>query len=723
MSESPTIARRVPRWISHVAAGLVVFGAIAAFTSLANTRVRGTPYPLDLAAAIRGAATTVDATLPAALKTWALLALVLFAFARRLRARAPSLRPSEAIAGAVVLLWSGAYGLLLTLGPTGAYQPWLLRLVTGAVVLWALLHRPAAGPRRRASPGIAIALLAFLLAFVPLLVMQLGSPVSPFMDVLPYVASTQKIVTFQFYDPFANDAAGHWAPTRQVVGCDAAFSFLALVTGQTAELAITSLILPVAALQLLAIYLLGRAVHGPVAGGMAALFLLQTFIWRRTPDVRGTALAFSLIAIGLAFMFSGRRDRGPRTALAGLAFGTSVVVNPLIGALGMQVASAATIVAFLDGVWPFWPPVLAMAGASIFALPQVTIGLSWDLPWAILPLTALAGALIIGVASRIGGGAPRSTRRRCILARSASLIAVVIAIFYRHAHRSTEFFPDTWLGYGPLVLLAMPGLAVLGTAIWRAPSRWPAAAIPALAILAGFLDHYIADPLRFQGTIEGRSLASEVTTKMLYYWWPYWCALLTGILFGALTRRTAFLPTLIMALALTIYPFHSPQHAVEFDTKQLSVAETWGHHLTHATRGYHGGRPDRRWVLDDRWREVRDFFLAEVAAGRIRYDTHVLHVSESINSLELALGTGISTDLITPQHDPGSIWTVGGRIRGVDAIPEAFAAAPPFVLLQRVPLPDPSVLDDYELVLVQAPLNLEVYRRLDSATAAESATD
>ena len=700
-----------------------MLSAIAAFSYLANTRVRGTPYPLDVRAALTGAATTLDATLPAALKTWALLALTLFAFSRFLRSRAPSMRISESIAGAVVLFWSGAYGLLLTLGPLGLYRPWLLRLVTAAVVLWALLQRPPTLTPRRVTPGAAVGLLAMLLAVGPLLAMQLGSPVSPFMDVLPYVASTQKIVTFEFYNPFANDAAGQWAPTRQVVGCDAAFSFLALGLGQTADLAITSLIVPVAALQLLAVYLLGRAVHGPAAGGMAALFLLQVFVWRRTPDVRGTALAFSLCAIALTFLFSGRRDRGIRTALGGLAFGLAVTVNPLIGAVGMQVASFATIVAFLDGVWPFWPAVFALAGATVFALPQVAIGLSLELPTVILPLAALAGVLLILGAGRMGRPTIASTRRHCTLARSISLLAVVLTIFYRHAHRSTEFFPNDWLGYGPLVLLAMPGLAVLGTAIWRAPSRWPAAAVPALAILVGFLDHYVADPLRFEGTLEIRSLASEVTTKMQYYWWPYWCALLTGIAFGSLTRRTAMVPTLVMALALTIYPFHSPKHAIEFDTKQLSIAETWGHHLTHAARGYHGGRPDRRWVLNDDWRIMRDLFLAEVAADRIDYDTHVLYVSHSIHSIELPLSTGISTDLITPQHDPGSIWTVGGRVRGLDALPDAIAAEPPYIVIQSVPLPDPTMLDDYDRLFQSAPLRLEAYRRRDLATAAGSAED
>jgi hypothetical protein len=255
----------------------------------------------------------------------------------------------------------------------------------------------------------------------------------------------------------------------------------------------------------------------------------------------------------------------------------------------------------------------------------------------------------------------------------------------------------------------MPGLAVLAGAVMRAPARWPAAAVPAVALLMGFLDHRLADPLRFQGTLETRSLASEVTTKMLFYWWPYWCALLAGIAFAALARRRAVSPAVALALVLVIYPFDSPKHAVEFDTKQLALAETWGHHLAHAAQGYHGGRPDRRWILDDDWREVRRFFMAEIAAGRVRYDTHVLHVSHSIHSIELALATGISVDLVTPQFDPGSIWTVGGRVRGMEDLPAALAAVPPYVMVQSMAL-DPAELADYDVVLEEPRHRLTVYR-------------
>jgi hypothetical protein len=530
------------------------------------------------------------------------------------------------------------------------------------------------------------------------------------------VASTQKIVTFQLYEPFANDAAGHWSPTRQVVGCDALFSFLALVTGQRAELAITSLILPAAAFQLTALYLLGRAVHGSLAGGMATLFVLQVFVWRRTPDIRGTALAFALVATGLAFLFSRRRDRGVRTLLGGLAFGTAVVVNPLIGPVGMQVAALNTLVAWLDGAWPLLPPGLALAGATVMALPQVSVGLASHLPTWMLPVVVAGGFGVLLLAGRVARGARPAAWRRCGAARILMLFAAVGLVVYLHSARRTEHFPDDWIGYGPIALMAVPGVAVLGSAVLHSPARLAAASIPAVAIAVGIGDHFIADPLRFQGTLEGRSLASEVTTKMMYYWWPYWLALLTGVAFARLPRRGAATPAIALALIIVLYPFDNPEHTVEFDTKHLSLAETWGHHLAHAAQGYHGGRPDRRWVLDQDWQELREFFLAEIAAGRVDYRTHVLHVGHSIHSIELALGTGISVDLVTPQHDPGSIWTVGGRIRGLDSLPERMAARPPYVLVTYMdPNAIPGLADGYERVFERPRQSIVLYRRRDLA--------
>jgi hypothetical protein len=568
------------------------------------------------------------------------------------------------------------------------------------VVLVLTLRSPQRHARRRRWPsGAWIALGALALTVVPLLLLQLGSPVSPFMDTLPQAASPERIVTFRFYDPYRNDPSGLWAQTRQMAGHDSLFAFLALTVGVSAQLAMTSLIVPFAALQILALYLVGRAVGGHLAGGFATLFLLQTFTWRRTPDVRGTALAFILVSIGLVFLL-GRRRTPARTALGGLAFGIGFPVNPLIAGAGMQLASLGVLVAWIDRGRPLMAGVMALAGAVLFAGPQVMISLGLQLPVWVLPVTAAAGLGLLALLTRSPPGDGREGPRAWRVARLPVIVGLVLAVLYQHAHRQSELFGDEWSGYQILTILALGGILFAAHTTWRRPSAVAALAIPALGLWVGLIDHAIASPFRFTGlTVELRSLASEVTPKMTLYWWPYWMTLAAGAWCGMLARRWARVPTIVLALVLVIYPLRHVATPVDFDGAQLSVAETWGFNLATAANGYHAGRPDRRWVLDDAWRELEAVLRREIASGRLDYDTHVLQITPSINSVETALATGVAVDLITPQYDPQNIWTGNGRARGMDALPAAFAAKPRYVLVEQYPPDRFPALVDYELML------------------------
>jgi hypothetical protein len=706
--------------------------ATLVIASLAVYRLRNdTRYPLDLYGALQGAAKTVGATAPAALATWLLAAVLIAAVASWLRRRDPTLSGSDGAVGAVIVVWAGTYVTLLALGPFGVYRPWVLRVLAIAVVALTLRPAPArVEPPTRWPAGAWIAAGAALLSFVPLLLMQLGSPMSPFMDVLPYVASAEKIVTFRAYDAFDNDAAGLWGPTRQVAGCDGLFSFIALALGIPAHLAITALMVPMALLQIVALYRLGAAVQGTLAGGMATLFLLETFLWRRTPDVRGTALAFALVALGLAFLFARRRS-GARLALGGVALGLAITVNPLIGAFGMQLASLALVLRWLDLGGPLIAPIFALAGGSVFALPQVLIARALVLPPLVLPLLTLAGAALLVVLARrvhdvadartLGRAAPdASLAREPVPARWRGawpfvrvivVLSLPVYVLLQHARQGSEFFTPEWFGYGPLMFLGIAGFAVAAREIWRRPARWPVAMIPAAALWVGLFDFNLASPLRFTGTLEMRALASEVTPKVVSYWTPYWLALAAGVFFGMLARRWSRPWAIAVALLLVIYPIHFVAESLDYDGQQLSLAETWGFHLTNAARGYWAGSFDRRWVIDKDWRELADTMRAEIAAGRIGYHTRVVHISPSINRVELALGSGVSVDLLTPSYNPESGWTIGGRVRGFDSLPAALAARPPYVLLEEYPPSQFPQLHDYDEMMVRPHFHL--YRRPD----------
>lgn len=717
-ADAQPATRRAGRTRGRVVGTLVLVAAVLyALVRLSLLRLANYPYPLDLDAAWTGAMTTADATVPAALTVWALLLVAVGIGARALRRGCDDLVASEAVIGALVVLWAATDVMLLVLGPTGFYRPIVLRALLALLVLaaWALGRgAPAPRPRRAWPPGTWVAALTVALVIVPLVLMQIGSPVSPFMDILALIAAVQKVVTFRLYDPFANDASGIIALGRGSVGYDAPLSFVSLVAGLPAHLGISALIVPAALLQIAALYLLGRRAYGSLAGGLATLFLMQTFTWRRTMDIRGTCLTFALVAAGLAFM-TGRRN-ATRTALAGLTLGTAVTVNPLIGAVGMLVASVQAVVAWLDGGVPIVVSVATLAGATVFALPQVLIGLSRPAPLWLLPVVAVLGLLAIAGAAWLAERDWRPWRPRP-WARLGAILGLVGVALLLHARHRFEFMDDQWFGYEPLALLSTLGLAGAAAEVWRRPERRIGAAVPALGLAVGMLVYAVGSPYRFSGTLDMRSLASEVTTKMAYYWSPFWLALTAGVGFAWLGRGRARVPVVLLVAALVIYPLRHVQEPLDYDAAELSLAETWGFHLANAARGYHSGLPDRRWVVDDRWRAVGDVLFAEVAAGRIAYDTHVVFVTPGVNNVEGALYTGISMDPFTPQWSADNIWLVGTRVRSMQDLPGALAARPPYVLVANFDgaahAPDPGT---YETLITRP--GIQLYRRRDLTPSA-----
>ena len=178
---------------------------------------------------------------------------------------------------------------------------------------------------------------------------------------------------------------------------------------------------------------------------------------------------------------------------------------------------------------------------------------------------------------------------------------------------------------------------------------------------------------------------------------------------STLARRWARGPALALVLLFVIYPLRHVAVPLDYDGAQLSVAETWGFHLTVAANGYHAGRPDRRWVLDDEWRELVRILRAEVTAGRLVYDTHVLEISPSMNSVETALGAGVAVDIISPQYEPLNLWSGSGRSRGMDALPAAFAKQPRYVIVEQYPPERFPELAAYDELL--ATRQFRLYRR------------
>ena len=255
------------------------------------------------------------------------------------------------------------------LGPIGLYRGWTIwaLLLAGAVALW---RRPPRIARPPLSPGQRLALLAFALMAPGTLLLQLGSPVPPYMDVLATPAAAQRIITFGVYLPFDNDPYGYWDASSQLPGLELFYALLGLGSGTSlALLADTAAIVPMAAFLVLTTYRLGRTIAGDLAGGMASLLLLATMCLRVLTNMHGRSVAFVLIAMGLAFLFDQERNR-VRVTMGALALAAAVATHAIMGALGMMVASATVLVWLASGeVRAFLAGVGVLAGATLVALP------------------------------------------------------------------------------------------------------------------------------------------------------------------------------------------------------------------------------------------------------------------------------------------------------------------------------------------------------------------
>ena len=230
----------------------------------------------------------------------------------------PRLGLCDAIIGGAAGTWIFAYVAGNLLGPIGLFRSWTIWLIAIAAIVW-LARNPPKLEIHPPSIGQQLALLACVLMVVSLLPLELGSPVPPYMDALNVPASVQRILTFGRYLPFDNDPYGYWSPTNQTPGTDLLYAFLGMGAHiRLGVLAVTAAMVPMAGLIILATYRLGRALMGDVAGGMAALLLFAGTLLMRVQLMRGTPVAFALVAIGLAFFAD--RDRRPiRTAIGALA--------------------------------------------------------------------------------------------------------------------------------------------------------------------------------------------------------------------------------------------------------------------------------------------------------------------------------------------------------------------------------------------------------------------
>ncbi|HLI80006.1 MAG TPA: hypothetical protein VKV03_08485 [Candidatus Binataceae bacterium] len=684
---------------------------------LSYLRLKGTPLEIDFSAAVDGISTVFGATFFAALKIWTCWTLFTIVGAGILLRLDDEMSFFDAILGGAAGGWVAAWILGQILGPIGLFRApviWLLLLVCGAGILLTPV-RPRAS---RLTAGQGLALLAFALAAVGLLPLELGSPVAPYMDVLACPASVQRILSFGRYLPMSNDPYGLWGPQAQTPALELFLSMLAMSSRtQLGILAQSGGIIPMAALMIFGAYRLGAAMLGDAAGGVAALMLFFTNTFRRMVGMRGTAVAFALVALGLALVLD-RKSRRLLVAFGSLILGTSVATHAIDGGFAIVVAGLAIFWREASRPRVMLLKLTCVAGAVIFAGPEFAIANRTPLPYPLLPLILLAGLATVVVAAR---ALPPTDADSHFDNETRWRDAVIVVIFagaliYTITQDPNSIFAQIFQQFPMLTIFAAIGLLYIGA--MRGPD---AQSIDGSALVIALLITLIVEALgRKLGALGGsnayQSNIADLHYKLDEYWTPFFLIFPAAVPFAIVFNHGRRAMVVAALLAILIYPWY-PRPNENYDYEEHSIAENWAIDLRTAADGYWIGTPDSRWTMGAKEMELVDLLWQEQAAGRINIKTHILHLAQDVivwhECNRFSVYTGIMDDPIVydiPYSDVG--WLAGGRVRQMPALSDAIAARPPYILAQvAAPFGVKFPPDDYDLIFNRE--QLQLYRRRD----------
>ena len=690
---------------------------VAAITVLAIWRLRDFPYHLSWIAAIRGMSDVVRATLWAAVRVWIFWAWSAAVVAGLVLRIDPEIDLSDAILAGSGGVWVLGYFLGVLLGPLRLFNTatlWAL-LALGTVWLW---YHP---PRIRRSPvttGQKLALLAAGLLAVSMLPLQLASPVAPFMDVLAVPSAAQRVITFGVYLPFDNDPYGIWVPAAQSLGLElflAMLGFGADLHLGAGALAQSQAMLPIAVLMIFATWRLGKTLFNDTAGGVAALLLFWTCLFRRAQGVRGTVIDFVLIGIGLAF-FLDPSHRRTLIALGAMFLGAAVASYSLNGGFAMIIASAGVVFWLVEGDYRlFIAGVLCMAGATLIATPDIAISTAHHLPYLALAASVAAGiALILIVSARIPLTSQIGGRRALRILNITLIAAFIVAVSRRQYVEHNSLLYQVAANLPLLAFFCVVGLFAAAVVLWRddeAPISYPALAAAALAF--AFVGEYV-DVLAHTPEYS-KTLLWDVVPKLVDYWCPYFLVFPAGFAVALAYDRWSRPAVFFVLMTMLIYPIHMIKEPIYYDSAEHSISEHWAFNLQQAAEGYWVGAADGRWTMDPTGFALVECLRKEVSAGRITPATHILHLTQETNAwglAQIAIFTGIDDDPIDFQYDPNNNFQVGSRVRGLDDLPYAMCRRPPYILEQ---CPAPAWMGDppagYEKLFDRGKFRL--YRRED----------
>lgn len=665
-----------------VAAALFLF----VVTLISIRRVGGFPGTAGVEALLRGIGKVIGETGWAAIKVWSFLALTVGISAGLLLQIDPELDLSDAILGGAGCFWFICYGLGLLLGPIGLLRPitiWIL-IAAGGVWLW---RSPPRYSPSSLTTGQTLALLAIALVAVGMLPLQLGSPVPPIEDALCYVASSQRIVTFQQYLPFDNDPYGATPRFVQMPAIELLVAVIAIATRcKLAALAQSASMLPMTALIIFATWRLGKALIGDLAGGFSALLLFLTVIFRETTGLRGSAVDFALVALALAFIFDRKRSR-MLVAIGAVVAGTAIATHTLDGALALAVIGGGSLLWIADGESRrFATAAVCMAGALLIAGPDLAIGSGYRFPLPTLPIMVVAGAaIIVFAATRLSWSEVAERRTNPWIGRALLMVLIAaMCVTYVVLHHSLI---AQLLGERPvLVTLAVVGLISMAAGAGIESNR-DGARLIAIALLIGVIGHYAGGLAWGSGnSLFSHQMGWEFALKIFHYWIPYFMVFPAAAPFVLLYRYMS--PSLAIAslLGVIIYPFGKATTLTRLEYER-SALENWALDFHSATKGSYWQQADNsRWVSGRAGRDLDAFLIAEKEAGRITPSTHVLQITLSMSNRSrfdrFAVFTGINSDPLVLKIQPQDVLNfIGSRVRQMNRLRQVIEQNPPYVLL------------------------------------------
>lgn len=599
-------------------------------------------------------------------------------------------RAARSLAGVVLAAYGSAVlldvALLYILGGLGLFTwPALIGVHGGLLAFAWVVRRPVRRlVRVPFHPHLGWALVAIVWSAPVLL--QLASPVVPFMDVLPnLVAPVEHLRTFAQFDPLTTSPSPIYGPSRLSLGYVGLLGTITTLSGLSAAQAISAFIAVEVVLVAIAVAALARSAGGRHAVFWALIAFAMTQPFARLADDRSRILAIPIIAWTLIELLrASKHDAAPRQTawIIGIGLGATLLMHAVIGAF------LALVVLVLVAVRPerYRSVMPALAMAATLAVPQAAVMVG-------IPVPSLLGVIVFPAAVGASLAVALLAPLRTALVQVARVaLALTIGIAVAGAGFAVPAFVRWFSDFAP----AVPFLSVTGMAglLWLRPSaRWVLITMLGVGAAAGTLANLVpagADNLLWQ------SVRYEVP-KEVHTWLPVALAISSAALLAQIVRRippagrvpqgwrlaAAAAWLVVAALPLRLEPIGG------LHVGERHLSENIAIQLKYADHGFWTGYPDSRWVVDSKQRQVLAAIRQEIAAGRITAATRLLHVSRTYQqwgAIPVGVFTGV-LETVVSSDSKVTIHSVGGRLIPLDALRAELVADYDYLLIEWRGLP------------------------------------